>query len=153
MISIQSHGRLCREYLFIALPNLFPTPELGHKLSDKLRYKSFHYCYPYYYTPCPQYTVDNLQQIFKTILKAQTLTILEDPWYKPLKAYLLDIYYGKSLIECYNFYQQCEDYFTIVGVKKTNQISFTTSVFQDQISFHQQQYKGEKNVNSTVPVI
>ena len=30
---------------------------------------------------------------------------------KPLKAKVLDVYYGKSHMDCYHFSQQCEDYF------------------------------------------
>ena len=56
-------------------------------------------------------------------------------------------------MECYNFCQQCEDYFAIARFKKVNQILFATFFLQDWISFCWQKYKWEKDANSFVPVI
>ena len=57
---------------------------------------------------------------------------------KKLKACSPDVYYGKSHIDCYNFYQQYEDYFAIVGATRSTRILYATSFLQDQISFRWQ---------------
>ena len=55
-------------------------------------------------------------------------------------------------MDCYNFYQQCKDYFAIVGAMVANKIPFATSFPQDRISFLWQQYKRRDDTNSSVPV-
>ena len=102
--------------------------------------------------PVPKYTKEDLQHIFKTVLEAQAPTISEEPWNKLLKACFLDVYCGKFHIKCYNFCQQCEDYFTNVGAREANQILFAVSSLQDQITFHWQQYKRKQNANSAALV-
>ena len=60
---------------------------------------------------------DLLQQIFKTVLEAQTFIIFKNLWNKPLKAHSPDVYCKKSYIKYYNFCQQCENYFNIIGAR------------------------------------
>lgn len=57
------------------------------------------------------------------------LYVLKGRFEDKLKAKTLDIYCGKSHIECYNFCQQFEDYFTITGTNGPNQILFAASFF------------------------
>ena len=93
----------------------------------------------------PKYFEDDLQQILKTILEAQTpasapvpvpaLAPSEEPQDKPLMARSLDAYYEKSHMDCYNFCQQYENYFAIVRAMGANQILFITSFLTDRISF------------------
>lgn len=52
-----------------------------------------------------------------------------------LKAKSSDIYCGRLYIKCYNFCQQCENYFVTIEATEPNQIPFATSFFQNQINF------------------
>ena len=54
---------------------------------------------------------------------------------RPLKTRISETYWSKSHMECYHFYQQCEDYSIISGVTKTNYTLFTASFLRDFISF------------------
>lgn len=53
---------------------------------------------------------------------------------KPLKAKLSDVYCGKSYIECYNFCQQCKNYFANAGAKGPNGILFTPFFLRNYIN-------------------
>ena len=53
---------------------------------------------------------------------------------RPLKAKTLEIYSGKSSMDCYHFYQQCEDYFEISGAIRMNHTSFATTFLCGSIS-------------------
>ena len=55
-----------------------------------------------------------------------------------LKARSPDLYCGKSHMDCYNFCQQCEDYFAIAGATGPTRIPFATSFLRDQINFRWQ---------------
>ena len=97
-------------------------------------------------TNVPKYSKDDLQRILKAVLKARALSfalisapalariVAETPWEK-LKACSPDVYCEKSYIDCYNFYQQCEDYFAIAGAMGPTQTLFATSFLWDRISF------------------
>ncbi len=52
-----------------------------------------------------------------------------------LKAKTSDVYCGRSHMECYNFCQQCEDYFATYGAIGPNRILFATSFLRDRINF------------------
>ena len=86
----------------------------------------------------PKYFEDDLQKIFKAVLEAQAPTSTPDPTLTPalvvfeapqekLKTRFLDVYCGKFHIDCYNFCQQYENYFTIIGATGPIQILFATS--------------------------
>lgn len=91
-----------------------------------------------------KYTKKNLYRIFKTVLEAPSLAFapasapatFEELQDKPLKARCLDVYCRKSHINCYNLYQQCEDYFAIAGATTANQILFIEFFLRDRIGFH-----------------
>ena len=53
---------------------------------------------------------------------------------RPLKAKVLELYYGKSHIDCYYFCQQCKDHFEIAGAIGANQTLFVTSFLRGNIS-------------------
>ncbi len=55
-------------------------------------------------------------------------------------------------MECYNFCQQCEDYFAICGATGPNQIQFAASFLRDRINFHWQQHKRKLEAKSSVPI-
>ena len=89
-------------------------------------------------TSIPKYSKDDLQRILKTVLETQapapTPAISETPKEK-LKVRSPDVYCKKSHMDCYNFCQQCEDYFAIAGATGPIQILFAASFFWDWISF------------------
>lgn len=45
-----------------------------------------------------------------------------------------DVYYEHLHIEYYYFYQECEDYFEIIGVKTYYQVSFATFFLKKKFS-------------------
>ena len=69
-----------------------------------------------------------------TQTQAQTLAKLRK---QLLKAWTLEIYWGKSYMECYHFCQQCEDYFKTFGTTGMNHTPFKTSFFHGSISIRQ----------------
>ena len=81
-----------------------------------------------------KYTKEDLQQILKAVLEAQ-VPASNEPCEKLLKAKSLDVYRGKSHIECYNFCQQCKDHFVTAGAKGPNRIPFAVSFLCDHINF------------------
>ncbi len=56
-------------------------------------------------------------------------------------------------MKCYNFYQQCEDYFATARATEPNQILFATSFLWNQINFHWQQHKRKHEGDSLVFII
>ena len=81
-----------------------------------------------------KYTEEDLQRILRTIFEARA-PLSDGTHEKPLKAKSLDVYFGKSYMECYNFCQQYEDQFATAGVKGPNRILFATSFLRDRINF------------------
>ena len=58
-----------------------------------------------------------------------------------MKARFLDLYYGKSHMECYHFCQQCKDHFDTAGATGSNRTPFAASFLCGQISFRWHQHK------------
>ena len=56
------------------------------------------------------------------------------PWEQPFKARSSETYSGKSYINCYHFYQQCEDYFKTSGATGMNYTLFAVLFFRGTIS-------------------
>ena len=74
--------------------------------------------------------------MLKIILKDNSPTFQQkSPCERPLKTKALDLYCGKTYIKCYNFFQQCEDYFAIVGATKLNCIFFAITFLKNQALF------------------
>ena len=57
-----------------------------------------------------------------------------------LKARFLDMYCGKTHLECYNFFWQCKDHFTNADVKAQNLGPFAAIFLKDTALFCWQQY-------------
>ena len=66
---------------------------------------------------------------------------LKEPRERPVKARFSKIYSEKSHIDCYQFYQKCEDYFKILGVTEMNCTPFVISFFRGTVSFRWAQQK------------
>ena len=96
-----------------------------------------------------------MQRILKAVLETRAptpaLAVSEIPWEK-LKARFPDVYRGKSHMDCYNFCQQCEDYFATARATGPTRIPFAASFFRDRISFRWQQYKRRYDADTLVPV-
>ena len=130
---------------YIAPLDSFPPPESGDKLFDQLAGllgpKPLADA-PAAATHIAKYSEEDLQRILKTVLKARALAPASAPapivtkvsWEK-LKARFPNVYCGKSHIDCYNFCQQCENYFATARVTGPTQILFATSFLWDRISF------------------
>ena len=145
-----------------ALPNSSPSPEseISKQPERPLGPK------PPADTSISKYFEDDLQRIFKTVLEAQapipvpapafallSASVVSEVLREKLKACSLDIYRGKSYMDCYNFCQQCEDYFATAGATGSTQILFATSFLRDGISFRWQQYKQRHDTKTSVPVM
>lgn len=80
-----------------------------------------------------KYLKNDLQHIFKTILEAKILitliAILNKYFQRLFKAKFPNVYHGKTHMECYNFCQQCKNYFAMAGVKVPNYILFVVFFF------------------------
>ena len=103
-----------------------------------------------------RYSEDDLQRIIKTIFEARPLLLptlapvpapvvaaapyYEGPRERHPKAWFPKIYWGKTDLECYNFFQQYKDYFVIAGATGSNRVLFAAIFFKDTILFCWQQY-------------
>ena len=77
----------------------------------------------------------------KVFIETTQAQALAEPWKRPLKARTLEIYWGKSHMECYHFYQQCEDYFETSGATGMNCTPFVASFPRSFISLRWAQHK------------
>ena len=142
MTSIRGHGHPCRERISESLLESLPPPEPSHDETPVNLLAE---------PPVAKYIEEDLQRIFRTVLKTR-VSSFHSLREKPLKAKLPDVYYGKSHIECYNFCQQCEDYFATARAKGSNRILFAVSFLRDRINFCWQQYKWKHKAKSIVPI-
>ena len=89
-----------------------------------------------------RYSEDDLQRILRTVLDFGLLVPIlalviaaapysEKPRKRPLKAWFPNIYWGKTHLECYNFFQQCKDLFAIAGVTGLNRFPFAATFLKD----------------------
>ena len=166
MTSIRGCRRLRRERssaaLFVAPLDSSPPPESGNKLSDQPAGPSTKPPVtnaPVAANSIPKYYEDDLQRILKTVLEARVpasasvpalvsapvpapapapAPIVAKAPHEKLKARSPDVYHGKSHIDCYNFCQQCEDYFATAGATGPTRILFAASFLRDRISFRWQ---------------
>ena len=159
MISVRGRGRLRRERLSVALsvaPSVAPSiaplgsspppkSEVSEQPDGTLGPKS-----PAA-TSVPKYSKDDLQKILKAVLEARAPVPVPAPALafvlapvvskvprEKLKARSPDVYRGKSHMDCYNFCQQCEDYFATAGATGPTRIPFAASFLRDRISFRWQ---------------
>ena len=143
MTFIQSRRCPCKECIFKGPLGSLPPPKSSY---DKTPVN-----FPTVEPFVAKYTEENLQWIPRTILEAQ-VPPSDSFCEKLLNARSPDIYPGKSHMECYNFYQQCEDHFTTARAKGPNRISFAASFLRDRINFRWQQYKQKHEAESSVSI-
>ena len=89
-------------------------------------------------------------KVFMKIMQAQA-QVLVKPQKSSLKARTLEIYWGKSHIECYHFCQQCKNYFETFGAIGTNYTLFVTLLLRGSISIKWTQHK--RRHKSTIFII
>ena len=80
-------------------------------------------------------------ELFKKFMKAYLETNQESRqslagWKQTLKAKVLEVYYGKSNMDCYHFCQQCTDHFQTAGDTEFNQTPFTAAFLHGNISVY-----------------
>ena len=94
-----------------------------------------------------RYLEDDLQQILRTVLDSRPLAPIPAPASPPhyegpcerfLKARFPDIYWGKTHLECDNFFQQCKDHFATAGAMGSNQVPFAAIFLKDTALFRWQ---------------
>ena len=86
-------------------------------------------------TPAPVVS----DELFKKFMKAylETNQGPRQPECKQnLKAKVPEVYYGKSYMDCYHFYQQCKDYFETVRATGFNRTLFAAFFLCGNISVH-----------------
>ena len=99
-----------------------------------------------------RYSGDDLQRILRTVLdfklpaSVPAPVVTAAPHYKgprerPLKAWFPDIYWGKTHLKCYNFFQQCKDHFATAGTIGPNRVQFAAIFLKDSVLFHWQQHQ------------
>ena len=93
-----------------------------------------------------RYLEDDLQRIFRTILNCKPPVPVPAPVVaavphfeglckRPLKARFLEIYWDKTHLKCYNFFQQCKDHFTIAAARGPNRVPFASIFLKDTAFF------------------
>ena len=108
-----------------------------------------------------RYLEDDLQRILRTVLDSRPLAPVpapaaalhyEGPRERPLKAWFPDIYWGKTHLECYNFFQQCKDHFAIAGATGSNRVPFAATFLKHTALFRWQQHqrKVENQTNTSI---
>ena len=99
-----------------------------------------------------RYLEDDLQQILRTVLDSRPLALVptfviavaphyKGPYDQPLKTWFPDIYWEKTYLECYNFFQQCKEHFVTAGTIGPNRVSFVTIFLKDIALFRWQQHQ------------
>ena len=71
---------------------------------------------------------------------------------QPLEAKVLDVYYGKLHMDCYHFYQQCNDHFETSWATGTNQTPFAAFFLCKNISVRWTQFKHRRG-GEVAPII
>lgn len=66
-----------------------------------------------------KYTKQDFQQILQAVLRAKKRSQDKKPKEKSLNPCQLDVFQEKFYIKCYNFIQQCENYFSYLKPKDT----------------------------------
>ena len=99
-----------------------------------------------------KYSDDDLQRILRTVLDSRPPAPVLAPVIaaaphseglgkRPLKARLPDIYWGKTYLDCYNFFQKCEDHFATAGATDSNRVPFAAIFLKDTALFQWQQHQ------------
>ncbi len=112
--------------------------------------------------PAPSLVPNNnfFKELMQTFIeRAQALAAqaapgveVKDNTNRPLKPRNPDLYYSHFHMECYYFYQQCENYFEITGSLGHKRVPFTASSLKDHILNQWQQHKTRIQHNRLVSI-
>ena len=107
--------------------------------------------------PVPAPALAPTNELFKKFIKAylesnqgSRQSLAEYEW--PLKAKVPEVYYGKLHMDCYDFCQQCKDYFEPAGATGTNRTPFAASFLRGNISLRWAQYKRCHQGKEPIPI-
>ena len=100
-------------------------------------------------------SLDNelFKQFIKAYLEAQVPCQTEvgpEPCKQPLKAQFPDLYYDNLHMDCYQFCQQCKDYFKTARAKKTNRILFAALFLRGLVT--QQWLQHKRRCDGAMPI-
>ena len=88
-----------------------------------------------------KYSETDLMRILKIFSKTKGQEPkAEAPCKQPLKTKVPDIYFRKLYINCYYFFQQCEEHFETTGTIKLNRTLFAATFLYGKINFWLHQY-------------
>ena len=76
----------------------------------------------------------------------------ERPLKQFLKALFPDVYWDKTHMECYNFFQQCKNHFATAGATWPNRVPFAAIFLKDTALFRWQQHQHKKEDETNVPI-
>ena len=95
------------------------------------------------HVPAPaKYTDADFHQFMKVFMATQGRSgIHEGPRESSFKACFFDLYYRKFHMDCYQFCQQCEDYFETAGTTNPNRVLFAALFFHGPINLCWHQHK------------
>ena len=93
-------------------------------------------------TPAPPFNDELFKRFIKAYLESNQGPSQSPKEHKQLfKAKVPDVYYGKLHMDCYHFYQQCEDHFETFRATGTNQTPFAASFLCGNISIRWMLFK------------
>ena len=106
-----------------------------------------------------RYLEADLQRILRIILETKPPAPAPQPLFfpdgsceRPLKARFPELFCDMTQMECYNFIQQCKDYFATAGTKGPNQVLFAATFLREQALFRWQQHKAKNAGKTNVPL-
>ena len=110
-----------------------------------------------------RYSENNLQQILSTVLDfgpsapvlvpvVATALHYEGPREWSLKAWFPNIYWGKTYLECYNFFLQFKDHFATTNATGLNRVLFAATFLKNIILFCWQQHQHKIEDQTNVPI-
>ena len=93
-----------------------------------------------------RYLKDDLQQILRTVLDSRPLALVlapiiataphyQSPREQLLKTWFANIYWDKTHLECYNFFQKCKDHFATASATSSNQVLFAAILLKNTALF------------------
>ena len=110
-----------------------------------------------------RYSKDDIKQILKIVLDLKFLVLVlalivaAVPHYKgsrkrALEAWFPDIYWGKTHLKCYNFFQKCKDHFATTGATGLNRVLFVATFLKNTALFWWQQHQHKIEDQTNIPI-
>ena len=96
-----------------------------------------------------KYLKDDFQRIFRIVLESRLVASIlapataphyKGPCERSQKAWFPGIYWDKTHLEFYNFFQQCKDHFAIADATGPNRVLFAALILKETALFRWQQH-------------